>query len=54
MHGHLNVKKEKDLLSLLGIQLQFSGRKALNLGTISTAVSRLLQQNRTTKQVMFR
>jgi len=44
MHGHLNVKKEKDLLSLPGIQPRFSGRKALNLGTLPTTASLLLEQ----------
>jgi hypothetical protein len=36
------------------IQLRFGGCKALSLDTILTAVSRLLQQNKTTKEVIFR
>jgi len=47
MHSHLNVQKEKDLSLLPGIHPQFRGRKALNLGTTPTALSRLLQHSLT-------
>jgi hypothetical protein len=45
---------EKDLLPMPGIQPRFNGCKSLSLDTIPTAVSRLLQQNKTTKEVIFR